>query len=351
MKPIYIKGYFNYNFGDDLFLKVISERYPKEKFLVVTRQKYSSEIFKNVSFIQKNYKLDKFIRIISYKNFSFENFYMRKCKFVIYLGGSIFMEEGKSKKLKNFTGNKPYYVVGSNFGPYYSKKYFAYHEKFFEKAEDVCFRDTNSFELFKHKGVRVSPDVVFNLEYDKKMLKDNHQIFISVINLLNRKNLHLNENLYENYLLDVINFFAEKDYKIVLSSFCDSEGDMHTINSLMDKIDENKKSKLIIDNYRGNIDETLKRIMESEYLICSRFHANILALLFRKKFLPIAYSDKTINMLKDVGITNCIDLRNEATIEFSLNDFIDSSALNINEYLKSEQNQFFKLDKDLKRGE
>ena len=67
--------------------------------------------------------------------------------------------------------------------------------------------------------------------------------------------------------------------------------------------------------------------------------------MFKKKFLPIEYSDKTINMLKDVGITNCIDLRNFENKKFSTNDFIYFFFLTFfnKKIVKYAYNNFFQI--------
>ena len=42
-----------------------------------------------------------------------------------------------------------YYVLGANFGPFYSKRYLSFYKKFFSNyCQDVCFRDRYSASLF-----------------------------------------------------------------------------------------------------------------------------------------------------------------------------------------------------------
>lgn len=47
-------------------------------------------------------------------------------------------------------------------------------------------------------------------------------------------------------------------------------------------------------------------MLESEVVIASRFHANVISIMFGKKLLPVVYSEKTSNILKDIGINKKI---------------------------------------------
>ena len=47
----------------------------------------------------------------------------------------MYMEQKNDKNRKFFLGKKPYYILGSNFGPYHSDTYFNNAHKFFEGAK------------------------------------------------------------------------------------------------------------------------------------------------------------------------------------------------------------------------
>lgn len=57
--------------------------------------------------------------------------------------------------------------------------------------------------------------------------------------------------------------------------------------------------------------EALNILADSSIVVGSRFHANILGLVLGKTIIPLSYSKKTDNALKDIGYTeNIIDIKN-----------------------------------------
>ena len=57
-----------------------------------------------------------------------------------------------------------------------------------------------------------------------------------------------------------------------------------------------------IANYCGiNLDQILKLIAESEYIVATRFHAMVLGLSAKKKVLPLIYNLKLRTVLEDLS--------------------------------------------------
>ena len=86
--------------------------------------------------------------------------------------------------------------------------------------------------------------------------------------------------------------------KITLFSFCECDGDLRAINEIISKIEDKKNINIV--NYKDNISLFLSKWRSNEYIISTRFHATILAIKYKQKFLPLSYSDKTKNYLKDI---------------------------------------------------
>ena len=63
---IYLKAFIGKNLGDDLFIDIITKRYPKEKFLIDDRAKYLNN--ENLIFYKKS-KFNKLQRISAHKCF------------------------------------------------------------------------------------------------------------------------------------------------------------------------------------------------------------------------------------------------------------------------------------------
>ena len=177
---VFVNAYLENNLGDDLFFDILKNRYKGNKFYIMSSSMKKQEdvvIYKN-----------KFInRII--RRFELKKFLTSKCDVIVSIGGSMYMEQKNDKNRKFFLGKKPYYILGSNFGPYHSDTYFNNAHKFFEGAKDVCFRDKYSYDLFSDISVvRYAPDIIFSLDVkDLENIKNNEKRAIfSIISCENK---------------------------------------------------------------------------------------------------------------------------------------------------------------------
>lgn len=360
MKKVYLKCCLNKNLGDDLFLKVITDRY-KEKFITISRLKYNNDIYNDnltIKYIKYSYfrNIDRISRIILHTNNILEKYYINKCDLIIEVGGSIFMEsKKKSRKLPSLWYqrlNRPYYIIGANIGPYYTEEYLEDVEKILTKAEDVCLRDKKSVSLCKISNPRLAPDIIFSLDTSKYIPKTTKkEVIFSVIDCNKKSNQIKTTNLnnYENKIIEMINFFKNKGYSIKLMSFCKEEGDEIAVNNIYDKLkDKNKVTKYFYD---GNIEEALTVIGQAELIVGTRFHANILGLIMNKTIIPIIYNDKTKNLLDDINFQGkIIDINNLNS--FKVEDITDNHLnykINISEHQQQASNHFSKLDKILEK--
>ena len=138
---IYTRAYLTENLGDDLFIKILIDRYKKHQFYSISRG------FKN--YTKGNLKVySNPILFDIIEEFKLEKYLSNKCDLAISIGGSMYMENEKYIKDYSFGKNK-YYVLRSNFGPYKTQGYYNKVYDFFKNAEDVCFREEYSYNLFK----------------------------------------------------------------------------------------------------------------------------------------------------------------------------------------------------------
>lgn len=352
MKNVKLNMYLKQNLGDDLFLKVILERYPNTVFHIQSDINYKKTFlkkYKNVKIYQgmKN-KIINFIYFITKQNKKMFHYIKNKCDLMITLGGSMFIEKNKSeellkKELEHLYLNdyKPYYIIGSNFGPYQNSYYKKIYESIFLKAEVVNFREEYSHNLFKNiNHVHFYPDVVFSLNKDYIEVKNKKEVTISVMNI--------KKDAYYEKMIELIHFFLKKNYQINLVSFCKYEGDEKAIQKIMNQLDN--KEKIHIYNYRGNIDKILKVIAQSKIVVATRFHACVLGLLFNKTVIPISYSNKTLNVLKDLKFKGKIIDINKIE-EFNIAKLTEDDLnyrLNIDNQIQEANKHFNELDKVLK---
>ena len=340
---IYLKGYLARNLGDDLFVKTIVERYKTQKFYTI-----SNEFdYNNYNYL-KVYSNSLLYRVI--RKFKLEKNLASLCDISVTIGGSMYMECADSDKDKDFRlGKNKHYILGCNFGPYKTEEYFNKVKKAFESAEDVCFREEYSYNLFKDlKNVRYAPDILFSLDTSKVKITNRKRAVISIISCKYKLKESYTSD-YENKIIELIKYLIDKGYEICLMSFCQKEKDEEEIESILSKCDIETKNKIETYYYRGNIEEALNTLGDSSLVIGSRFHANILAMVLGKPVIPVIYSDKMNHVLEDMKANlKTIDIRQIK--DFDVNSITDedlSKIINIDQERKESLRHFEKLDEIL----
>ena len=328
-KNVVVECYLAHNLGDDLFLISLLKRYPREHFIIFSDSsyKYLKNQFPNLEIIYiGNSKAKHLIRIIT--NFVY---YVKKIKFVynadalITIGGSLYIEQkynslsSRIRKELSFLKDKiiakvskKHFVLGANFGPYYTKRFLNYYREYFSsECDDVCFREKFSADIFSElDNVRYAPDILLTTNIPNNNKKK--QVFISVVDLNNKKfgNLAKYAKQYDDLIVKYINYYTSNNYKVVLCSFCSSEGDDIAVKRISKQVQV--RGNLVKSMfYNDNPDDILSEIGSSDIVIGTRFHAIILGLTSNAKVLPIIYSEKTTHVLQEIGwdMNNSIDLK------------------------------------------
>lgn len=347
MKKILIKAYAQLNLGDDLFIKLLCERYKDVEFYL-----YATEEYKNLKGIEsENLKLlysdsfqkkliNKIGRKLGIANV-LEDKLCKEMDGVVNIGGSIFMENDFSMedfkiRERNLKNGKNYFIMGANFGPYKTEEYLNMYREFFKKCKDICFRDNYSYELFKElPNVRVGKDIVFSIKGEKK---EGEYILFSLI--LPKKKSGLSEDQYFTNLKNLVFDLVKDGKKVKFISFCSGEGDEEAIEKLSNMIPNEYQKNISKYFYRGDLKEALEVIENSSAVVATRFHAMILGFAFGKKVLPISYSNKMVNVLND------IDFKGKYAT-FSNFKNLNMEVLNENPRVSEEQLESLAIDGEL----
>jgi len=333
---ILLKLYPKINLGDDLFLKIICERYPNHVFYLLAGEDYNvfCDLFPNLRLISPKFEdtiSNKIFRRIGLRIFpslfkkelqlvykkQYDNFQIGFDAFVS-IGGSIFMQSTDKllldseiafyDLLNEILPDMPKYFIGCNFGPYSNNDYVELYKTIFKKANDVCFREEYSANIFKDiPTVRWAPDVVLGMPV-KQMEKDINSVGFSIV----KARGGINEADYHVKYAELISRYLDMGKDVYLFSFCKSEGDEAAINSIISYLKTDMRVTKVF--YRGDIDEFLAVYSKMNILYCGRFHAMILSMLFQQKIYPVVYSKKMMNVL--------IDLKYEGK-EIHLDQFIN----------------------------
>lgn len=355
MKNILVDIYLAYNLGDDLFLDVLAKRYPNATITVFHPGNNYNRFFKsynNVSKIPYTFKNKLFRRLKIHDKLTDYSTIAQEYDALLFLGGSIFREEAFAKKVYKYRlqiinsfkkENKKVFFLGCNFGPFKNESFVNQYKKLFKAADDVCFRDKYSYNLFKDiEQVRYAPDILWSYPIPKNPITEK-SIGYSIINPMHKEGL---AKYYKDYIhLNTQSILKniELGYTIKLLSYCEMEGDLKIINEILKDIPQKLHNEIEVLKYKGNIDYFIDRFSSIDVLFAARFHANILGLLCNINVVPIIYSVKTSNLLNDLNFEGEIISFNELDKLQTLNIANIKNTYSLNK--EAALDHFTRLDK------
>ena len=336
MKKVFVMAYLRKNFGDDLFVKMLLEKYKNIDFYI----KSDKDEFVDI--------LDKYDNLhVLYGKDTDEELYnsdVNEYDAYVYIGGSIFMEGGSSynlsEKFYDFVkrckeNNKPFCYISCNYGPYQTQEYFELSQKDFKECTDICFRDRYSYNLFSDiETVRYAPDFAFSYN-TPKVEKQKDTVGITVINLNIRNDLKDKNDTYMNFLERNIKKYISLGKDVFLFSFCKEEGDEETIEDILKLIPN--ENHLHVVRYEGDVDKFLNQYNLMEYMICARFHAMILSSTAMQKIYVMSYSKKIDRVVEDLDLDLPI---------LHINELEDNYDLSLEKYKLVDKEKIQKISKD-----
>lgn len=356
------------NIGDDLFISTVCNRYPWIDFYISSDAEYLST--NNIPNLYYDNNIALYLRYCEASSKSnikklvkkILSWYYRKrighYRIGVYIVGNAFKNINYSSSnqiqwLKERTKLvDKFYLLSTNFGPYNDKRWIDDCKAVFSSIEDICFRDIDSYNLFKDmKNVRYAPDAVLSLK-TKRLEQEllNKNLIISVIDCgLSIRGDWLKEKQlqYEKKMQEIICEFISNGYEITLLN----SNTVQDENASKRIIKDFDCDKISIKNYEGNIHEILELYQNSSFVIGTRLHTIILAWLFNIPVFPVIYDIKVSSLLSSykyegdyVEIEN-IDVLNVSRIKKELYE----QKNNLEKIIFEKANQqFSKLDEELK---
>lgn len=360
MKDVMVYAYTQFNLGDDLFIKVLCERYPQTQFSIVAPSEYR-HVFNgndNIRFIRSdsiwNRGLNFLFRKLGMK-IDISKLVAATCDAAVRIGGSLFMQGEDWKDEIEYTKRlqipgKPFFLLGANFGPFYDREYVESYRDIFVDYTDICFREQYSYELFKDLNqARLADDIIFQMKGNDIQAKEQ-SIIISVIKPSYRESLLEYDEVYYQKMKDIAIGFIERGYQVTLMSFCEYEGDQEAVEEIVKMIPSEHINKVRKHYYKLNLNETLQLIASSSFVVATRFHAMILGWVYQKPVFPIAYSRKMTNLMKDVGFTGYYsDFQTIDQLDaMKVIESMETNWIDVSKQAKCAEQHFEKLDQFLK---
>lgn len=366
MEKYMVSGYWRNNLGDDLFLKILCERFPNSTFYTHIDKEFKSSFsdIKNLKLISSSNVVYKVLnKLLNFLNVPLISDFYTILFFEQYIeiGGSIFMQDENWKqkfRRRNFISKyvKDYYVIGSNFGPFDSGTYLESYFKLFNSINKVSFRDYKSKQFFGGiDTINVAPDAILSLDRQKSKIYEESKtnyILISVIDLITKKasrseELNLLVDDYEYQIAEITRKYIGNNLDVVLMSFCDFEEDNLAIARILKLLPKEVSDKVDVFQHK-TIDDSLNMIKNAKKIISTRFHGMILGWLYRIPTFVITYSEKTkfvINELYDEQ--SYCDIRKFTSLSFSCieSNFSIIPKDKIDEICYASHNQFLFVDK------
>ncbi len=345
-RKVMIYAYTAHNLGDDLFIHILCQRYPHITFYLYAPKKYK-ETFSNITNLHIM-PSDTLIGKMMY-------YLLLRPSIAVYIGGSLFIEQpGWKKHWKQMKQAQKrhanFFILGANFGPYHSLNFYHKYEDFFKNCDDICFRDKNSYHLFKHlPNVRYANDVVFTQPVDH-VNKTVATIVISVIYPSIRKELQDINDAYFNTLASLAVACMNEGYNIVWMAFCKREKDDQAIEQIYKLIHPQYYSHMMSFDYETDIATALQLIAQANAVIATRFHAMILSLLYEKPTFAIIYSNKMLTVIEDNALTiphcHIKQCYGENVIK-KMRTACSQDAISVEYQINDAENQFRILDSEL----
>lgn len=351
-----VNAYTTFNLGDDLFIKILCERYPETEFVIYAPSDYKLAFkdLKNLSVFPS----DRFIfRGLNYpfRKTKFNGFLRKlaanQCDGEVQIGGSLFIQDDNWRNTiqnKEFLRmkDKPYFLLGANFGPYSDQDFYQSYKDVFKEYTDICFREEYSYNLFQDlPNVRVADDIVFQLKTDDVPTEEK-SIAISVIKPSYRQYLVGYDDIYYRLIKDISIRFIQEGYKVHLISFCEFEGDDKAMDEIVHLIPDEYVPNVTKHSYKYNLEETLTILAKSSYVVASRFHAMILGWVYNKPVFPIVYSKKMTNVMEDAGFTGYFtDFEGMTAVDIDrVYEGLKTNKIDVSKQVKRAELHFEKLD-------
>lgn len=287
---ILLDGYFDRNFGDDVMIRIVAYYLSNHNFYINQAKKELLLPFHKVPNI---FPADKKINIQA-KICVIGSGYIINSRMSLLLEFLDFMKHlRKEDKLLTAT-------VCCNIGPFVNGMAKFLIVQKLKRNKFVTVRETFSLEFMKKNCRKVPsyyyPDIIFAMPDEWLPQKSNEgYLGISAYRRAGRNNL----DFYEKMAQIADCYINKTGKKVLLFAFdIENENDTAAAISIKALCRNQKNVELVFHNDDGS--NIINNFARCEKIVSVRFHSSILAIKMEIPFVPITYSEKTRNVLKDL---------------------------------------------------
>ena len=305
MKNIFIDGYYDKNFGDDLMLYTLIMYMSKSGFNVYVKKsdEFLSDFKSKIPF-----------KIIELDDDSINSLKKNKINAYITVGGSMFphdsIKEGifryvkllKYVRLKS-TGIK---ICVLNCSISWNNYSFGINatKMIFKICDFITCRDKSSYDFIRkyNKNTELFPDILFH-KLKRKRTSNFSQGILGVSSYMGYKALQRSKNIIiQRILQGIINEYLKKNESNIVKLFSFDGGynsDLVMAHILKDHSIDIDRVEII--GYNGDIEAFLNDLNTCSFFIGTRFHSLVYALANFVPFIPLVYEKKSESLLKDLN--------------------------------------------------
>lgn len=312
---VYLFACIEKNIGDDLFVKLLCERYPNVDFVITTQARYGSlakipnlhfskalERWMWVSGVNPSNPIKKLIAVCLKKVY--------KCLLPKYPVGISIV--GNAFKNMDYTGwqqsqwirerihlVKRFYLISTNFGPYTDEQWKTDFDRIYPQMADVCFRDRYSYDLFRQlPNARFAPDAVISIGEQPNQSEDRKNVIISLIDCAFRarsEKLRAAASEFEEKMVQTAKRFLADGYKVTFLN-SNMQQDRPACDRILAALGSRERVEVL--DYEGDLDSIFQLYKEASCVVATRLHTIVLAWLHRIPVVPVVYDIKVGNLLE-----------------------------------------------------
>lgn len=300
---IFLEAFVDTNFGDNLFLHIVTSRYSQHEFYMLVKEDYKESYETLIKHV------DNIHLIYNDANHS----YLQDMDAMFVVGGDMFSDRfDYSVLLKQVRTIKKAGGFVAFMGCSLFKKYslFTWVDLFalFSQADVMVVREKETYHQLKSKipwvHVISMADMVFSTDITE-LKKEPVKAGVLGVSV-RKKNQADAEKFYPRYCKGIAKvitqYLRQSDTNVVhiLALSVGKFNDAAVAEDIMELCSPSDRNRIKCISFDGDVNDYMKEIQRCEKLLCTRFHALVFSIMLNKPFVPVIYEEKMNRLLNEI---------------------------------------------------